>query len=484
MTKRWLWRIALWLGSAVIVVLILFGTLIHTYQHQFYPTVPAPHFSAPQSIEEAQRQDLQYFRHYLEYDRAYTPAARAEASRLLGEYLSRAGRLTPAELELGVARMAALADNGHSKVYPDGFRRRHNSLPCLLYHFSDGYYIVRARLACQALLGVRLVGIDDQSTTQIADRMFRYALGPRNHYDQYIAPFYLESPELLHAAGVAAASDRVTLHVLFQDGTERDATLAAEPPDPQWEERLTSDFYLSAEPVPSAGSQWSALLPADARLPLSLSDFTNPFHVMSLGDALYVGFRANQSVNGHPIAPFLTTVEQQIAIHNPRSVILDLRFDHGGDLTTTADLMAHITTLAPSIKRVYVLTSAWTFSAGISSAALARENGGDKVTIVGQAVGDRLRFWGEGGTMTLPNSKITLRFATGLHDYTRSCLGERGCYWIMRRFPLHLRTLVPDVIVPYTFADYRALRYPVLDYVLRVSANPEPRLRAVSSAAR
>ena len=484
MTKKWLWRIALWLGSAVVVVLVLFGVLLYALQHQFSPQVPAPDFSAPHSLEEAQRQDLQYFRHYLEFNRAYTPAARAEASRLLEEYLSRAGRLTPAEFELGVARMVALADNGHSKVYPGGFRRRHNSLPCLLYHFSDGYYIVRARLACQALLGGRLLGIDGHSTAQIADRMFRYALGPRNHYDQYIAPFYLESPELLNAAGLAAAADHVTLHVLLQDGTEQDATLAADPPDPRWEERITSDYYLSAEPISSTGSGWSALLPADARLPLFLSDFGNPFHATSVGDAFYVGFRSNQDVPGHPIEPFLARVRQLIATDKPRIIILDLRLDQGGDLTTTAGLMSHITTLAPSIKHVYVLTSAWTFSAGISSAALAKEHGGEKVTVVGEQVGDRLRFWGEGGTMTLPNSKIILRFANGLHDYTKSCLGERGCYWLMRLYPMHLRTLAPEAIVPYTFADYRALRDPVLDYVLRVSADGASRLRAVSSAAR
>jgi hypothetical protein len=187
-----------------------------------------------------------------------------------------------------------------------------------------------------------------------------------------------------------------------------------------------------------------------------------------------VGFRSNQSVNGHPIAPFVAAIKQQITRQNPRIVILDLRLDQGGDLTTTAELMSHITTLAPSIKRVYVLTSAWTFSAGITSAALAKENGGAKVTIVGQPVGDRLRFWGEGGRMTLPNSKIVLRFATGLHDYTKSCLGEPGCYWIMRLFPLHLKTLAPDVTVPYTFADYRAQRDPVLDYVLQAAATTEP----------
>ncbi|HEX8783841.1 MAG TPA: hypothetical protein VF764_10750, partial [Steroidobacteraceae bacterium] len=458
--KKWVRWIAVWLGSAVLVVLAIGGALIWATQHQFYPKVPAPHFPPPQSIEEAQRQDLQYFRHYLEYDRAYTPAARAQASRLLEDYHSRAGRLTPAEFELGVTRMAALADNGHSRVYPSGFRRRHNSLPCRLYHFSDGYYIVRARLACQALLGARLLGIDGYSTAQIVDRMFQYSLWARNHYDQYIAPFYLESPELLHAAGLAAAADHVTLHALLQDGTQRDMTLTADPPDPQSDESISSDFYLAGEPVPSAGSGWKALLPAATQSPLFISDRSNPFHAMKWGDAYYVAFRSNQSAAGHPIAPFVADVRQQIARHNPRIVILDLRLDQGGDLTTTADLMSHITTLAPAIERVYVLTSAWTFSAGITSAALAREHGGAKVTIVGQGVGDRLRFWGEGRDLTLPNSGIILHFATGLHDYTRSCLGEPGCYWIMRLFPMQVRTLAPDVTVPYTFADYCALRDP------------------------
>jgi hypothetical protein len=55
----------------------------------------------------------------------------------------------------------------------------------------------------------------------------------------------------------------------------------------------------------------------------------------------------------------------------------------GGDFTTTAGLMSRVTRLAPSIERVYALTSAWTFSAGETSVALAKEHGGDKVTIVG-----------------------------------------------------------------------------------------------------
>jgi hypothetical protein len=38
-------------------------------------------------------------------------------------------------------------------------------------------------------------------------------------------------------------------------------------------------------------------------------------------------------------------------------------------------------------------------------------------------------------------------------------------------FPMHVKTLAPDVTIPYTFADYRALRDPVLDYVLHTAGS-------------
>lgn len=69
--------------------------------------------------------------------------------------------------------------------------------------------------------------------------------------------------------------------------------------------------------------------------------------------------------------------------------------------------------------------------------------------------------------MALPNSGILLRYATGLHDYTKPCWGEAGCFWVMIFYPTHVHSVEPNVKVPYTFADYRALRDPVLDYVLQ-----------------
>jgi hypothetical protein len=69
--------------------------------------------------------------------------------------------------------------------------------------------------------------------------------------------------------------------------------------------------------------------------------------------------------------------------------------------------------------------------------------------------------------MTLPNSHIQVHYATGMHDYSKSCWGERGCFWLMQLYPMHLKNLTPDVRIPYSFSDYQALRDPLMDYVFR-----------------
>lgn len=462
-------RFLLWGGGLVLILVVLGAAVAYAFVHTFYPTPPNAEYGKATTVSEAQRQDLEYFRHYISLNRVYTPAERAEAAAMLAADEVDAGKMTPAQFELAVSRMVALSDNGHSEDHPFLFRSRHDSLPCLLYHFSDGYYIVRARPACQPLLGARLVAIDGHAIDEVADGLFAYVRGPRNHFDQYAAPYFLESPALLHAAGLANAPDGVTLRVQMPDGTLRDVMMRADPPDPKWPWWAWSDFCLSPLPVAGEGQDWKALLPSDARLPDFLRQYDLPFRSEYWPDRgiYYFAIHFNVDFFGQSIGKFVHRVKHEVAAARPRVVVVDLRFDKGGDLTTTAGLMSRITTLSPSIRHVYVLTSAWTFSAGITSAALAKAHGGDKVTIVGEPVGDGLRFWAEGRDMTLPNSHIQVHYATGMHDYSKPCWGERGCFWVMHFYPMQVKTLTPDVTIPYSFSDYQALRDPLMDYVFR-----------------
>lgn len=459
-------RLAKWVGSLLLVLVVVAAGIGFAFFRTFYPDPPKPDYPAANDLATAQRQDLDYFRHYLELNRSYTPQARERAEALRNEYLAKAGSFSPAAFDLAVARMVALADNGHSRVHPGGLARRHARLPCRLYHFADGYRVLRARPGCAELLGAKLTALDGRPIDEVAERMYEYFGGPRNHYDQFAAVFFLESPPLLHAAGLAESSERLNLRATLRDGSERELTIVADPADAE-APRVYSDNYLSPQRIEKEAADWATLLPADAPLPLFLRDYATPFQSGPLDDSIYYAqLRSNSDEPGHPIGDFLARVEREIVAGRPRAVVLDLRFDQGGNFTKTAGLMRRLAMLGGSIERVYALTSAWTFSAGNVSLALLKQHGGDKVRVIGEPAGDRIRIWAEGGTLELPNSKLAMGYATGLHDYAKPCTGEAGCFWIMRFYPTRITSFEPDLRVDYTFDDYVKLRDPVLEAAL------------------
>jgi hypothetical protein len=458
-------RIVIGAAAILSVLIVLIGLLGLAFFRTFYPSPPAVHASAASDLATKQREDFDYLRNYFDLNRSFTVESQAHAQKLLARYLERSGSLSPAQFDLAIAEIVAFADNGHSRVQPGPLSRRHNRLPCRLYHFDDGFRIIRARPACAELLGAKVLQLDERPIESVADGMFKYFGGPKNHYDQFAAVFFLESPELLNAAGLAVAVDRLILHVVLPDGAERDVTVVAEAPDAT-APHVYSDDYLSPKRLENEPADWMPLLDRDSKLPLFLRDYSAaPFQAEYWPDEgiYYAQFRSNEDEPGHPIGEFINRLEREIPADRPRTIVLDLRFDQGGNFTKTASLMKHLTKLSESIEHVYVLTSAWTFSAGNVSVALLKDYGANKVTLIGEPVGDRIRLWAEGGNLTLPNSGLVIGFATGLHDYSRSCFGERSCFWVMYFYPMHVQSFAPDILVPYNFDDYVGLRDPVLE---------------------
>ena len=63
-------RILLWGGGTIVVLVGLFAALAFAYFQTFYPAPPKADYPKPHSLREAQLQDLDYFKHYLDYNKA------------------------------------------------------------------------------------------------------------------------------------------------------------------------------------------------------------------------------------------------------------------------------------------------------------------------------------------------------------------------------------------------------------------------------
>ncbi len=162
-------------------------------------------------------------------------------------------------------------------------------------------------------------------------------------------------------------------------------------------------------------------------------------------------------MDGESLARFEERVMAAFADHPVRALVVDLRFNTGGNLSLASGLMERLEQRTRSIRR-FVITGRATFSAGISHAAAWRQAG--SVAIVGEPVGDALDFWSEGGNITLPNSRLDAHFANGAHSYSLAPCPE-GAPCLEMNSP----SLRPDLPVTTSWQAYRAGRDPAMEAI-------------------
>ena len=384
--------------------------------------------SAASAAEAARRADLIVLRDgYVRQSRAFTEETRRAALEHVASLEARAGELTNAEFLVGIARTAALADNGHDSWHPeDGAWLPERRAPMRFFWFPDALVVARASPAQQDLLGARVTAIDGHAPDELFERLRPLSGGPDN-YRRWNLNLFLERAELLHALGLAMAPDRLTVSLVLRNGSEvtREIAMIPRAEAPRGAE---SARFLSGAPYGGEAEHgWRGYSAAPAE-PLYLQDADRLFRVVELPDiaALYVQFRAHYGTDEEPIDDFLKNASAKIAEVKPEHLVLDLRFDGGGDISTTIAFFNGLAAAVPG--RIYVIVSRLTFSAGIVAAALVEQSAPERVQIVGEPVGDRLRFWSEGRAVCLPESKYCMKLTDGLWDLVKGCAQEPGCY--------------------------------------------------------
>jgi hypothetical protein len=426
---------------------------------QYGPPDPAPEEVADQRA--GQIADAAYLARFPEFDRAYSPAARREAERLLSLLQTEAGDLTHELFVLRVAEIAALADNGHTSIGENAFKKNTPRLPLRTYEFADGLYVVWATPELADLLGARIDAIDGRSIAALHAGLRRYSGGADAHRRR-MQTAMLESPALLQAAGLGNARDALTLRGLLANGAAFERRIQAQERDRSaWVSSSQRTLFPTWEGAPMQG-----LMRDGDALPIYLRHRSNLFSLEAAPErGLYIGLAYNGDADESPIATFLDGALARVRAEHPAYIVVDMRMNGGGDYTTTyafAQTLPQAANGAP----IYVFTSSWTFSAAITTVAALETAGGEQVIIVGEPVGDRLDFWAEGGTFNLPNAFVQVHYASGRHVYDGPCRDRTTCFWLNNRYPVRVRTLEPDISAPLTFEAYRALRDPAMDAVL------------------
>jgi hypothetical protein len=389
-------------------------------------------------------------------EKAYTDATRAQALALLDSVSARSASLSDLALELQLSRVVALADNGHSLLRPGPRIGRTNRVGVRLLPLSDGVLVAYATRELQDLLGASLVAIGELPVERLlAENRALYG-GTAAWRDQF-APYLLESPEQLHAMGLTGSPAEAVYRFRRPDGTIVSRSLRGDTVGRSVARSVGEAFF------PDGGRPgWRALV---GNPPWALQEPGVAFRrSTALGPGLFVfQMRQNHDAPGQAITAVLDSVRAEVTSARPQHFVLDMRFNGGGDLNLTRRFMQELPGLVPG--RIFVLTSPQTFSAGISSIGYLTQAAPDRVTIVGEPAGDRLVFFAESRVRPLPDTDTGVLVSRERHDYEGGCAAFTDCHGPVRRNPIRVRSLDPQVPAPWTVAAFRAGRDPAMEAV-------------------
>jgi hypothetical protein len=417
-----------------------------------------PTYSKPRDRVEAWSQDLDALeKRFLPADRSFSPGERILFQEHLADIRAQLPQLTDAEVTMKMAAAIALADNPHTRLYLLRNATELRRMPIRLWWFHDGLRVVRTTKEHQQLLGCRVDSIGGRPSRIARDMVAPAFAGPPSWVD-YKSVYSLTSPEALKGTGVVRDMESVDYALSGCDAAGR----VSLKPLPLVRSEDSVEAWWDLTPLhSSAGAGWvQALQSSRKKLPLYLRNPNSNywFEYLPDGQTLYFQYNRSSDMKGENTEAFTKRLMTELQRRPVKAVVIDFRFNTGGNLHLGADLMKKLQEQTKGMDR-WIITGRSTFSAGITHVASWREAG--NVTIVGEPVGDDMEFWSEGGNIKLPNSGYDAHFANGRHSYSPApCPAEIYCY------NLSAASLDPDVPISLTWAQYSSGRDPAMDFVM------------------
>jgi hypothetical protein len=412
--------------------------------------------AGPRLPSSAATDDAQYFRDtVLANERSGSEEQLKAFDALSREIVARRPSLDDEALSLEVARGLAVFDNAHTHVTDSHLKR----LPLRFHWFADGLYVVKARPQYEALLGARVVSIEDLDPEDMLRQLRAFIPGVEG-WRRYRSEYFLSAPATLGALGVSTDTSVVAFEFRKRGGAPVNLAIPVDakvlPSDAFREFRHLLPLDTSFET-----EGWLRLADGVDPKPLYLRDMPSPYALTWLESERAVYVRVSGSVNTRQIdlPTFLGQALHDVTEHRAKHAIVDMRFNWGGGYELTRRFSADLAKALPADGKVFIITGPNTFSAGLIMAARLVHFAGRKAVVVGEPLGDRLQFWAEGFHVALPRSQVEMYLSTAAHDFKEGCrLFDQDCFILDKFMGVAVGELAPSVAARNTFEDFMAGR--------------------------
>ena len=374
-------------------------------------------------------------------------------------------RLSDEQRMTRAMQLVASLGDGHTRLSPrsDDFRFWY---PIRLYEFSDGYFVTAAHGEATDLAGAQVLGMAGRPAAE-AIASARTLFGADNAFDRMERLHAVHNATLMRGLGLAETDGGLRIVARLPNGQTvartlspqraSETALASSPPF-EWASR-TGEVY---GPALGGLDSWTTAFRGLPSLAFRTEDRTRPLHLMyrrariahALPEAGAYYIQANfvGDTDDQTFAAFTERALTEVDALRPRSMIVDLRYNPGGDGSTVPGVIHAFIRRGetPPWGNLYVLTGRRTFSAAIMLLAAFIDH--TRPTLIGEPAGAALDHYGDATGTALPDIGANLNVSTLFHQ-----LQDQG-----QRYDI----MPVDVAATFSFADWSAGRDPAIDPIL------------------
>ena len=413
--------------------------------------------AAPVSEQWAQnwRDDLRFLARELPkaHPDPFAKLSRADFEARIDELIEAAPAMAHEELVIGLARIVAALEDGHTRVTlplseTAGFFLGHtrtppphvpdlilDDLPLRLVLLDDGLVVRSAAREYAAAVGARVLKIGDKTAAEAIESVSPIVHRDNRHQLDYQLPDYLVLTDVLAAADVIDRKDAV------------DFTLAPTAGEP---------FVVRFQPIAGNGPDWVEMTGrASATVPLSRQNNDRKFWYRFLEQDRAVYFQYNEvgDEDEETLAAFAERLFAFVDENPVDKLIVDLRRNRGGSNGLNRAIL-HGMIRSEKLRQpgsLFVITGGGTFSAAMMfSVDVARHT---LPIFVGSPTGSSPNHFGDSRKIRLPRTGLTVRVSSLYWQYSD---------------PRDRRSAIePHLPVPTLLRDYRSGYDAPLETILR-----------------
>lgn len=414
--------------------------------------------TSEKSRNEKWIEDITYFESgYLNKSNTFPKDSIFNCKQILSTLKSQIDSVSDNQIILQLSKCVAMANNGHTTIHLSGM----NKIPVRFYWFDDGLYIIKADKTSGQHLGSKVLEINSTKIDTVFKLLKPYLSGIES-FKKFTATNYLASPQILNGIGLTA-KDSMQLTLLQGKDTLAVSFKIKEMPNSKYEYETWDDLY----PDWNKNDNWEYILSKNDSLPLYLKKMNEGVFYSFLDSEKIAYFSINalwykSSDFKGEINKFL----DELKTKTDYNVVIDLRYYTGGNYLIPTKLATKPPKIIDENKKIYLITSPMTFSAGIVTAARVKYFAKNKIVVVGEEVGDNLIFWAEGDYYKTPNFGIEIQDSKYQHDWKDDNFTLGKTFWVNKFYGVAAKDLKVDKKIPFRYEDYQNGNDPILDWII------------------